>query len=620
MKQSEENFNLSWNIRVFLGEGKMIEYLGENEGRVEGAMSVIAGWIARNRNIRILYHDGNEVDADIQSGTIRIPKLACSSGISHDALMLLRVHVYHEARHIVETKLAIDEMPRGPLFDIFNALEDRRIEWIGGHEQDGERMVFRWGNRYYNKKIAENFEGRIKAPLWEALSAMGLQSIGETPAWHLSEKSQIYFDRAYDTFTKWYQCKTTKDILALASEVYDLLKEEKKEEKSRSEKGKSGEGEKGKDESNSKRNDESEKNGKKEEERGESEEGGQRTKGESDSGMNDDGELKSQKKPSDEDVERELEEELEGKSFDDILKDGLKKEFKKLPDEKYTSVRDKDEHKIPDSGADREDFLEERKKMRAGVAAMTRALEQALRAMARVRREGYKITGQLDKRRLAAVAKSTSKHVFFQKKNGTHLNTVVEIIIDESGSMVRYCDDVRLLVIALGETLDQIGIPFEITGTTTKCGGHDVPPLNGFTRTNPIIYKHYKRFKDTWAQVRHRVVNIGAFVHHNVDGEVVEYGAFRLAERKEKRKVIFSLCDGLPCAGHNNDITMGKNLKNVCQRVRRLGIEVYGFGIGTFEPSRFYGKDNFIFLETAKDIGQEFVKEFVRIVRRGNSD
>ena len=105
--------------------------------------------------------------------------------------------------------------------------------------------------------------------------------------------------------------------------------------------------------------------------------------------------------------------------------------------------------------------------------------------------------------------------------------------------------------------------------------------------------------------------------NHNVDGEVVEYAAFRLQQRKERRKVIFSLSDGEPCAGYMNDTVMAANLIRVCKRVRKQGVEVYGFGVGTATPRAFYGKDFFVELTSVGKMGQEFVREFSRIITNG---
>jgi cobalamin biosynthesis protein CobT len=197
------------------------------------------------------------------------------------------------------------------------------------------------------------------------------------------------------------------------------------------------------------------------------------------------------------------------------------------------------------------------------------------------------------------------------------LDVAVAITIDESGSMANFYE-VQLLAMAIGEALNAIGIPFEIIGTTTLYGGGDlrIAEMQGFTRVNPIAYKHYKNFGEQWGVVRHRIVHTGAF-HHNVDGEVVEYAAFRLKQRPESRKVIFSLSDGEPCAGHGNDEDMGINLKRVCKRVRKEGVEVYSVSLGTDSPAILYGQQFSIVIQSVTKMGPEIVRFFAKVLTEG---
>jgi hypothetical protein len=62
---------------------------------------------------------------------------------------------------------------------------------------------------------------------------------------------------------------------------------------------------------------------------------------------------------------------------------------------------------------------------------------------------------------------------------------------------------------------------------------------------------------------------------------------------------------------------MGANLQRVCERVRKAGIEVYGFGIGTDNPKRYYGEKFFIYLEEVGQMGQDFLRSFVKIITGG---
>jgi len=771
----------------------------------QGGMSILAGWLGKNYKVNVRYHDGNAVDANIDTGTIRIPKLACASGVTEEALQLLRAMVYHESGHIAETKMEKkDTPPKGALFTILNAVEDRRIERALSDEHLGCKEIFRWANGYYNKKIAgqiaeQVIKGGKGAPLWEAMCAMSFMLEGVQPAWRLTPKAAAYVKAAYDEFSKVRQAESAYDCLAIAKKIQEILKEtsdefnkqnqkqkpqkpqkqeqdekqgqkggksqksdgndssqaddlddedgeseesdsgdskeskkdskksdksddkdskksdkkddkkskgkgrdeEKDEEDSDEESDGSGKDKSDKKDSDKKSNSKGESDEDSDEEESDEESDGKGSKGDKDSDEDlddesdgsgkgedsddedsDDGagsesdaddedsgddsdegseegeggknknlsaDKKSKKskaekgegkndadgedmpyEPDDSGIDDEetagkqsktnLDEEANGATQRDILNERLDELFDKLTesDKEYLALRDADKHLVPkETLNDRENFTERRNEIAAGVSAMTRALEQALRSMAKVKKDPYLRYGKIDKKRLVQITKSLSKEVFFKTRPGEDLNVAVEIVIDESGSMSNF-RKVQQLAIAIGEALSQIGVKFEITGTTTEfCGGDYGMPLKGsFTRTNPIIYFHYKGFEENWITVRQRITQTSCR-NHNVDGEAIEFAAYRLAQRKESRKIIFSLSDGEPCAGHNNDSFMCKNIKTVCARCRKNGIEVYGFGVQTQAPEAFYGRENFVYLKDIEQMGEDFVRKFATVITGG---
>jgi len=698
------------------------------EHEAQDAMAVVAGWIGENRGIRVQYHSGTAVDASIETATLRIPKLACASGITQEALMLLRTRIYHEAGHIAETD---EKKPAGALGEIMNALEDRRMEAAVGKKHEGARVVLRWGNEWYNKDIARHaMDEGLNAPLWEALCAMALMVEGIHPAWTLSDKAQAYVDAAYDEFVKVHTCRNTKDCVELAKRILALLKDaneqykkeqppqpqgpgqpqpqqdgepqeqdgepqasgqgdldEEQPEQNDKQQSKSGgksdddsededDGSDKKGGSKSKGDDSEDEGDESADGKGDDEgdedkdsaggagdedgdgdadgddesEGGSSGKGDSDDedgeeadrddGQKEDGpDGDADYEPddsgrgeytngdgSDEDDEADewkdtgLEDELDGLSREAALNEAIEEYFEDMDpaDAAYMSRRDLDEHRIPTTrDSDKVAFKSQREMVAVMAASMTRALEQALRSLSRTKREGYKRQGRLDRKRLTAIAKGLSKEVFYKIRDGHQLEVAVEIIIDESGSMGNYMA-VRLLAIAIGEALNSIGVPFEITGTTTKYGMGDYgcPSLDGMTRTNPIKYNHYVMFGETWEAVRHRLVKTGAHMH-NVDGEAIEYCVFRLQQRPERRKVVFSLSDGAPCGGQGRDTELGQNIVRVCKKARKHGVEVYGFGVQTQQPQRFYGKENFIYLADPTTMDQVFLRKLAEVVTGG---
>ena len=745
-------------------------YYGSDR-EAEDAMAVMARWISRNRKIKVVYHSGTAVDADVEGGVIRIPRMACASGITQEALMLLRGRVYHEAGHIDETvtvprKDYPKPTPDGrktPLFEIWNALEDRRMEAVESDKHAGCKVVFDWSNKYFNKEIAKKISsGNLDAPLWEALVAMSFLVEGCSPAWSPSKKAKAYIDVAYGEFSKVKSCQNDRESLELAEKIHKLLKQanedwkknepkqqpqkgqqgqkgekgekddqgdqgeqekgkqdkgepqsggsgdfededeegegkdseskkskngkddkgEKKdgedgeedgegkggEKKEKEEKGKDGEGSSGGEEGDDEDDEEGEGEGSEGEgeegdgegedeegegkgdgssEGGENSEGGEKGaeaggKGEGKGGNEGDGEKpdgkgesKGDVKPGDAPYEmkdeeaqggmgakddRELEDEVDGVSQEEIANEELSRYFADLDpaDTNYLSRRDLDEHIVPSvNDAGKTTYKERREMVSVMVASMTHALEQALRSLARSRKKPYLRHGKLDKRRLVSIAKGLSKEVFYKINSGMDLDVAVAVTIDESGSMGNFVH-VQLMALAIGEALNAIRVPFEIIGTTTQYSGgdHRMPLMEGFSRVNPIIYRHYKSFNEKWDVVRSRIVQTSHY-NHNIDGEVVEYAAFRLAQRKESRKIVFSLSDGEPCGGHNNDEQMGANLKRVCKRVRKEGIEVYSVSIGTEAPALLYGKQFSIVVDSVVKMGPDVVRFFTTVLTQG---
>ena len=47
---------------------------------------------------------------------------------------------------------------------------------------------------------------------------------------------------------------------------------------------------------------------------------------------------------------------------------------------------------------------------------------------------------------------------------------------------------------------------------------------------------------------------------------------------------------------------------------RQNGAEVYAFGIGTDEPEKFYGKENFVYIENSNEINGAFFRRVSEIL------
>ena len=126
--------------------------------------------------------------------------------------------------------------------------------------------------------------------------------------------------------------------------------------------------------------------------------------------------------------------------------------------------------------------------------------------------------------------------------------------------------------------------------------------------------KVYKSFNNSYLATRYRLGNITS-EYQNVDGESLLYAYKRLRREHSNRKLVFVLSDGLPCCCRNDYMLCG-HLKEVIKHIRETGTEIYGFGIGTKAPAKYYGKDNFVYLQDISQLGNNFFREFKEIIAK----
>jgi hypothetical protein len=638
----------------------------------QDALAVVAKWMSNNPNLTVNYHEGTAVDADVFNGVIRIPKLSLASGLTNETLTLLRGQVYHESGHIFDAdilnKIKKDgRYPSGVLFSIWNAVEDMRMERAVGLRFLGAKPIFNWNSNYHNEKIAERVaQGQELGAVWEALVAMMFQSDSKPAKWRLSEKAQMYFNAAYDTFIKWKSTTNSFETLDLAEELFEIFKEVKKledfmdrnnddeeqeqeqddqeqdggqgegdndesdtDESDEDENGQSGQGEESDEDDDSEEQGVSQASGEESDDSDESEEGesqngsdgsdsedGEETEGEANTAEAGEADADSDADEVD-DIVAQLEKELDGISLKELQDEDIEKAFEALDAEnsEYLADKSSDIHKtIEPRREDNEEYMETRKKVSATVASMSAALQQALLARAESTVMTHQYRGKLDTDRLTHMMKGLGKNIFYEIEEGEDINTAIEIIIDESYSMSYngLVYPVRQVALAIAEVLTQLDIPFEITGTTTNSYG-DWEYSDMIDRTKPMVYKHYKTFNQNWNVVKTAIMQTDA-IDNNVDGEAVEYAASRLQARPEQRKIVLSLSDGEPYNGQTETRKLERHLVRTCEQCRKNGVEVYGFGIKTRDPERFYGKDYFIYLD---DIDTDFTKAVVEIITGG---
>jgi len=186
-----------------------------------------------------------------------------------------------------------------------------------------------------------------------------------------------------------------------------------------------------------------------------------------------------------------------------------------------------------------------------------------------------------------------------KKFEGVELDTVVTVLIDESGSQCNSIKGLQRLSLTLGETLDPIrspsmphGLPFEIVGTSTSVGRWPLTREDGvtFSRRVPIELYFYKTFLENFHTTKYRLMSMKAR-RNWIDGEVLRAIALRqLAHCRQKRRVIFVLSDGEPCGNCEDHTILCEHLKESVNSLRSLDFEVYCFSIRANSPELFYGE------------------------------
>ena len=214
--------------------------------------------------------------------------------------------------------------------------------------------------------------------------------------------------------------------------------------------------------------------------------------------------------------------------------------------------------------------------------------------------------GYLDTSRLSRIiANPQNKLSYKQEKEVEFKDTVVSLLIDNSGSMrgrpitvAALCSDI------LAKTLERCLIKTEIPGFTTKAwkGGEsrekwikDGKPSNP-GRLNDLRHIIYKSAD---SPSRRSKQNLGLLLREgilkeNIDGEALLWANNRLKNRQEKRKILIVISDGAPVDDSTLSVNQGnyleKNLRdNINIIENKKEVELIAIGIG-HDVSRYYSK------------------------------
>ena len=214
--------------------------------------------------------------------------------------------------------------------------------------------------------------------------------------------------------------------------------------------------------------------------------------------------------------------------------------------------------------------------------------------------------GLLDSSKLTRIIMDPYNSLSFMKeKNLAFKDTIVTLLIDNSGSMRgRPITIAALCADILSRTLERCSVKVEVLGFTTKNwkGGKSRETWNKSEkpknpgRLNDLRHIIYKGADTQWRQAKN---NIGlmlkeGLLKENIDGEAISWAFNRIKKRKEERKILMVISDGAPVDDSTLSVNSGdfleKHLKKMVKFIEiKSDVEILAIGIG-HDVSRYYEK------------------------------
>ncbi len=235
--------------------------------------------------------------------------------------------------------------------------------------------------------------------------------------------------------------------------------------------------------------------------------------------------------------------------------------------------------------------------------------------------------GLLDAARLARVIVAPAHSLSYKVERETEFkDTVVSLLIDNSGSMrgrpisiAATCADV------LARTLERCGVATEILGFTTRGwkGGQSREqwlsegrvPHPG--RLNDLRHIVYKRADEPY---RHARRSLGLMMREgllkeNIDGEALLWAHGRLLARPEERRILLVISDGAPVddstASANGGTYLERHLRQVIGWIEgRSSIELAAIGIG-HDVTRYYSRA--VTIMDAEQLGGALIEQLAAL-------
>lgn len=550
----------------------------------ESALEKLARILARQYNIDVVFEGG---DAKTDGKKIYLPHF---KDLTDELKQDLNGFLDHEVSHCKFTNFeAYKAVKRKFTQTLVNACEDIRIE-----EAMKKEFV---GTKYNIDPLRNKLMDKTKE-VWSSEIPMASRLI-QNIQWAMEGRETIidediapYMEAIEHKIQDLKKADSTISIIATCEQIAKLIDEEKEKESDKSEE--SDEEEKG--ESGSK-------SGSKKEE-------------DSDKEAKDSEESESESKEFSEMMSERVGDKKESKfdehspDIEDFMNEELKDHVEK---EKKDTRRDKEpDYKHDTSGASisipfttRFDLVTDhsgkgsperyqilKRKVKSHVAPIKAQLEKVLKVKENARWRTEREAGKINSRSLAKLGSDKSYRTIFKDYTKTETNNVVvTILVDMSGSMSGRMETAKMTATAMAEALKELNINFEVSGFHSK-NHRGVAELaikekgkGHYNRTLEHLDLHIFKSFDVASLNGIEKLFVG---EQNPDGECVKWAAQRLALRKEKRKILIVLSDGMPATMDSDSRKLQSDLKLKIAQIEKSGIECIGIGIQTDAVKHFY--------------------------------
>jgi len=212
--------------------------------------------------------------------------------------------------------------------------------------------------------------------------------------------------------------------------------------------------------------------------------------------------------------------------------------------------------------------------------------------------------GLLDASRLARIVANPTHSLSFKREKETKFrDTVVTLLIDNSGSMRgRPITIAAMTADIMARTLERCGVKVEILGFTTsqwkggqarKAWAEGGKPANP-GRLNDLRHIIYKSADSPWRRARR---NLGLMLREgilkeNIDGEALAWAHNRLIQRHEQRRILMVISDGAPVDDSTLSVNPGnyleQHLRDVIAYIENYSsVQLLAIGIG-HDVTRYY--------------------------------